>query len=484
MTTRSGLSRRAFLAASGAVTAAVALPGVAAAAVPSARRDLLGPSIQVDPTFPYYLDRSADSIADEIRANGYRVVHYFVVNELSVNGEFVDALRRRGIAVWAMVVGNGSYAVDGWPDGWEQWQMQLLKPIDLGGFHFFSPFSDPYVRWKKQLLASLVGRYPFDGLELAEPYFPEWNGIQSGVYGDVGTLAQQAFRDAYGQDIPEFSDPDSPAYYRTDTARYAKWVQFRVDAVNRYLDEIVNGAGGVRATRHEVAVATWSLGVDAGPDSVALEREYQGLDAARMVTKVRPDVHVFQTNWPDWTRPDLPADYVTRYQPFVNRVRAVRPDLPIGVQTDIGSQLAMARDDVWIAEFARTASAMRLATWTAYEYHIGKYMYVDPPRPVSARMVSRGSIEVTFQKRIDPSSAKASGSFELVTSQSRRTVASDAVSVDGNLVTLVTGPPPSGELRVAVSNVTDEPDRWLYNKSGPANAVAPDTEVVVDRAGH
>lgn len=472
------ISRRTLLLTGTALTAAAMTPGIAWAGGNGHR--LAGPSIQIDPTFPYYLDRSADSIAEEIWANGYRIAHYFVTNELSVNGDLIEALHRRGIAVWALVVGNGSYAVDGWPDGWQDWQMQLLKPVDFGGFHMFSPFSAAYVDFKKGLLARLVAAHPFDGVEIAEPYFPDWNGLTTGTYGDVGPFAQAAFRRAYGLDIPDFTDPSAPTYYKTDTARYAKWVQLRVDAVNGYLDEIVNGARGVRATRPDILVGTWSLGIDGGPDSVALEREYQGLDAGRMVAKVRPDVHFLQTNYPDWLKPDLPPDYVRTYQPFVDQIRAARPQVPIGVQTDIGSQLPMARDDAWLREFAATVKAMGLATWTAYEYHIGGYMYVDPPVPTSARLATRGSIEVIFSKRIDPGSAKRPGSFALLPGGS--VVAPDAVTVDGNRVTLATGRPPAGDLRVAVKNVTDAPDRWLYNKTGPANAVRPGTTVRVSRA--
>ncbi|MER6948218.1 hypothetical protein ABT294_29745 [Nonomuraea sp. NPDC000554] len=466
------------------LTRRAALLGAAAAMLPASLPSLpayagggRGASIQIDPTFPYYLDRSADSIADELLANGYRTVHYFVVNELDVRTELVKALRRRGITVWAMVVGLGSYSVASWPQGWESWQMELLKPIDLGGFHFFSPFSADYVTFKSGMIARMLAATPFDGIEVAEPYFPDWEGIDKGYYGDVGPLARAAFQREYGTAIPDFADPASPTYYRTDTARYERWIQFRVDAVNRCVAEI---AGAARAARPDLKVATWSLAVDGGPDSVAREREFQGLDAAAMVALVKPDVHILQTNWPDWVKPDLPPDYIRAYQPFVDQIRAGSPRVPIGVQTDIGSQRAMARDDAWIERFTQTVERMGLATWMAYEYHLGAYIYENPPIPTSAYIPNSGAIELSFQKRIDPDSARRPESFEVITETSRRFVPPEAVTVDGNRVTLLTRPP-SGRLRVAVRNVTDAPKYWLYDKTAPANPVPPGAVVDVSR---
>ncbi len=491
------VSRRSLLAGTAAATALTALPLRAARAdQPAAvadrrraddrRRLVSGPSMQIEPGFTYYQDRSVNSIADEFAVNGYHTVHYYVDNELSVDDALIDAFRRRGIGVWAMVVGNGSYSVEGWPDGWQDWQMVLIdNTIDWGGFHLFSPFSPDYVQWKKHLASTLVAEHAFDGYEIAEPYFPDWNGLTSGVYGDIGPLAEQAFQARFGLEIPNFTDPTSALYYKNDPDRYAKWVQLRVDAVNHYVNAIMNGPGGVRRTRRDVLVATWSLGVLGGPDSVALEREYQGLDAGAMTALVRPDLHVIQTNWPDWLQPDLPPDYVTSYRPFVEQIRQHNKSVPIGVQTDIGSQLAMARDDAWIREFWRAARQTGMSTWTAYEYNIGGYMYHDRPVPRSAHAIGKEKIEISFQKRIDPASAAQLGSFTILSAGQETPVPPRSVSTDGNRVVLDLGHRmPEGLLRVAVRNVTDTPSYWLFNQDGPANVVPANTIVLVSRHRH
>ncbi|WP_235439923.1 N-acyl-D-glucosamine 2-epimerase [Paenibacillus sp. DMB20] len=366
--------------------------------------DFLGPTIQFDPGFLYYQDRSADSIADEFLQNGYRTVRYFVVNENNVNRALVDALKKRGLTVWALVLGNGSYSVEGFPPEWPSWQMELLTPVN-DGYYRFSPHSAGYAEWKKKKLAHMVKNYHFDGIEVAEPYFPEWDGINSGIYGDVGPLAQAAFQEHYGHtSIPNFTDPAHPDYYLTNRALYGDWIEFRVDTVNGFLNELMNGEGGVREARKDILVATWSLAIDAGPESVEKLREIQGLDAAEMISAVRPDLHFLQTHWPDWVKPQksLPPTYIQRYQNFVDQIRAVHPDIPLGVQADIGSRPEMVKDRAWLTLFARTALEMGFGTWTAYEYHLGKYMYEEAPKPVSIRRPGPETVMVSFQKRVEP----------------------------------------------------------------------------------
>lgn len=438
-----------------------------------------GPTIEIDPGFAYYQDRSPESIADEIVQNGYVAVRYFVVNENVVDGELVAAFKARGLKVWALVLGNGSYSVARFPTGWEDWQMELVTPVN-DGYYRFSPHSSGYVAWKKQALANLVATYPFDGIEVAEPYFPDWNGISRGYYGDIGPNAQVAFMKQYGLEIPNFNDPSNPLYYRTDTKRYDLWVEFRVDAVNAFLDELVNGEGGVRDANPDVLVATWSLAVDAGPNSVALEREYQGLDAAEMISAVRPDVHFLQTNWPDWTRNDLPGDYARNYQNFVDDIRQVHPDLPLGIQTDIGSIPAMARDRAWLDQFVETANEMGFATWTAYEYHTGGYMYEEAPVPTQAVRDANGAVRVSFTRRLATASAQQAQSLRIVfDGEQRGWINPRFVTVDGNIIKITQGGLPEGEFDIAIANVTDDPSRWLYNKTAEPHVVPDGSSVTV-----
>ncbi|AEI41610.1 hypothetical protein [Paenibacillus mucilaginosus] len=437
-------------------------------------------SIQIDPTFPYYLDRSPESIASELLLAGYRSVRYFVTDETRVNGDLIRTLRRHGMQVWAMVLGNGAYSTGHLPPDWPKWQMTLLKKTDDGYFRF-SPHSTSYLKWKKSSIARLLQEHPFTGLEVAEPYMPEWNGLSSGVYGDVGPMAQAAFKEFSGSEMPEFTHRTSPRYYKRDRARYLLWIDFRVRAVNRFLHELINGPGGARSVRPDIRIATWSIAVDAGRDPVGAVREVQGTDAAEMIRLIRPDLHILQTHWPDWMRSGLPADYVRRYAPFVRHIRASHPDVPLGVQTDIGSLAPMRRSRVWLDIFARTAREEGYRMWTAYEHSIGLSMYTEPPRLLRARRTDRRTVVIEFDKRIDEASASAVSSYRCLEGGQLRDVSPLAAAPDGSRVLLKTDVWPAGPFELEVSGIRDTPERWLVPDQ-PAHTIAPGSRVPVPAA--
>lgn len=442
------------------------------------RRGLIGPSIQIDPLFPYYENRSPASIAEEIWNAGYSIVRYFVVSEKKIKGELIEAFRDRGMFVWALVLGNGTFSTEGYPDEWTEWQMGLLKPVN-DGYKRFTYFSEPYVHWKKQAISRLLTEYRFDGIEIAEPYFPEWDGINRGVYGDVGPLAREAFVRQYGFEMPEFVDRRSPRYYKKIKDIYAKWVRFRVEAVNGFLNEMINGEGGARSVRPDIAVATWSLAIDAGKDSAERLRELQGLDAPSMIGSVRPDMHMLQTHWPDWTKASLPADYAKAYEPFVRAIRHAYPSLPLGVQADIGSARHMIKGREWLHGFHSAAKRLGYSTWTAYEYHIGGPMYETPPLPVRAARIGAKEVKLSFNKRIDPESCRSlKDRFSLCDRSGCRPIPIDEFGVDGNRLYVSSGHFPSGAFELRLPGIQDTPALWLIS-GRKANKVPDGTRIAV-----
>ncbi|MFM9276536.1 N-acyl-D-glucosamine 2-epimerase [Paenibacillus jiagnxiensis] len=427
-----------------------------------------GPSIQIDPLFPYYEGRSAESVAEEIESAGYRTVHYFVVQENKIHTRIIDALQRRGIAVWAMVLGNGSFGVSHLPPQWSHWKMELLRePKD--SFQRLSHFAEEYVQWKKDAAARLVKEIPFDGFEVAEPYFPEWNGLRSGIYGDVGPNAQRAFKERYGTEMPEFRNKWAANYYRRVPQLYRRWIEFRVDAVNGLIDELVNGSGGVREARPDIRIATWSLAVrDRRGLAPAKLREWQGIDAVEMIRRVRPDMHVLQTHWPDWMRPKLPPDYIAEYKRFADPIRAAFPGLPLGVQADIGSLERMVKGRDWLAAFSSSVREHGYDSWTAYEYHLGGYMYDEPPIPLKAVRSGDDELVVTFSKRIAPVGHESIESYVLKTDGTREALRLREADTDGNRLFLQAEQLPAGAFELEVQGIRDTPELWLFK----------------DRAGH
>lgn len=439
---------------------------------------LEGPSIQIDPLFPYYLNRSADSIAEEIQLAGYETVHYFVVNENQINAGLIDAFHRRDIAVWALVLGNGTFSTSHLPPEWASWKMGLIKELN-DGFERFSPFSAEYVQWKKQAVSRMLREYPFDGIEIAEPYFPEWDGIRRGVYGDIGPAAQQAFHEKHGLSVPEFVNRFAANYYKKTPDTYAKWIDFRVEAVNTLIDEVINGSGGARETRPDILVATWSLAVDGGAVSTLRLKEWQGLDAISMIGKVKPDLHVLQTHWPDWMKRNLKADYASGYESFAAPIRAAYPDLPLGIQADIGSRANMVKDRSWLNRFQNTVYDLGYHSWTAYEYHLGGYMYDDPPIPLSARIQGENEVVISFNKRVDQGS-RGRILPESVDNRDQEAVEPEESSVDGNRLRLrFQRLPEKRPFEVELLQVKDVPALW-HVKGKRTNEIPAGTWISVE----
>lgn len=437
-----------------------------------------GASMQIDPTFPYYKDRSIESIVEEISLAGYRSVHYFVVNENEVNGTLIKAFRAKGIPVWLMVVGNGTYSTKGLPQGWESWKMEMTREVNGGGFTFFSLFNKDFTNWKKKSLVKLISDYPFDGVEMAETYFPEWDAIRTGRYGDVGPVAKKAFKEKYNLEMPDFKNPSADNYYTKNKELYDKWMQFRVEGVNDFQNEIYNGGGGVRKTRPDILVATWSLGVGSGTSAVAKLREDHGLDAASLVAKVMPDLHFIQTHWPDWVKPEaqLPASYMKNYKAFVDPIKNRFPNMPVGLQADQGSVKDMIKSAAWVNKFNEEAAKNGYITWTSYEYHLGGYIYEGAPKPVKIVRAGADSIILSFNKRIDEASGTNLANYKLLKDGVAQPAAIKMAKVDGNRAILTLNSSNSGNISIAVNHISDTPSLRLY-KDTPMNTMK--EEVIV-----
>ncbi len=417
-------------------------------------------SIIVSPNFAYYKDRSADSIAEEISVNGFGDVRLISTNHAEISDELLKAFRDRRIRVWHSTFCHGVYSAADLPAGWETWQMKMRQPGRPGGFVSFCPNNPEYRKWKKTAVVAVLKRHKFDGIDLTEPFLPAYLGPESPHYGCLCAHCEAVFKAMYPgvTRIPEFEDSTSSDYWKTNRALYDKWVEFRVSTVVEFLYELVNGKDGIRENCPNLSVATWSLGC-AMPDQISKLREWEAVDGAAIVKRVRPDIHVIQTDWPDWIKPDLPSSYVERYKPVLESIRAVAPTVPIMLQTDIGSNANMRRSAKWLAEVERMARKIGFSSTTSYEYFIGGYMYDEPPRPVEAER-EPGGIRLVFSKRVDPASAGDVRNYTLNSGQVL------SAKVDGNIVHLRVPGAESG-LIVTASSISDDTARRLYHDKPP-----------------
>lgn len=430
-----------------------------------------GSSIIVDAGFGYYKDRSPESVVDEITVNGFDDVRLVGSTSGSVHGPSVKAFNDAKVKTWLLTFACGVYGTQGLPEGWEKFKMKLRGyENNTTGFIFFCPNNPDYRAWKKKDIAQALTTHKFYGVDLAEPQMP--GGPEAAVYGCLCDHCLAAFRKMHPNEpnVPEFSDANSPRYWKTDKVLYEKWVAFRVATVTGYLDDVVNGKEGIREKCKDAKVCTWTLGLDV-PDQLAKLKEYYGLDSAAVVKKVKPDYHCIQTDWPDWIRADLKPEYVLSYKPVADSIRKASPTLPLLLQSDIGSQPQMRRSREWMDQLKKHAKTIGLEQVTSYEYFIGGYIYTEEPKPMKATFEKPATIRISFNKRLDPGTAASPANYSIDTGRI------DSVTVDGSVVRLsVSGA--GKKPTVTVSGLSDDDSRRLF-RDKPAVLMTQSQQVTV-----
>ena len=430
-------------------------------APPSLPNPVSGPSVEVDPGFAYYADRSQESIARELEVNGYKIVRYVVTNDQDVDDKLISAFHSRGIAVWYSTFTNGFYGdPKGLPSGWERWKQVVLKPGDYG-YTFLSLSSADYLTWKGAQVVATVNKHGFDGAELMEPFQVNWGGPDAADYGDLSASAIDAFRRTTGHaQPPEFADAASPRFWKTDAKLYSSWVDFRAAAVTSFLTALCKT---IREGAPAKPICIWALAntpPSPGQDPVALAREWQGVDAGDMAAKAKPDLVCFQTNWPDWSAPDLPANYVERYKPFVEELRKASM-VPFIVQADTGSNPANRRSRKWISDYELACTKLGAVGATAYSYEIALWLYTEAPE-VRQVAVSGNHVLLVFQKRLDKGSAEDLKHYHL-----QHGMSPTRAVCDGNLVRLTVPTLPRGSTSLKIDGVKDDLSRLLVKDQKP-----------------
>lgn len=431
---------------------------------------LRGRTVQCDFGFPYYQNRSAASIADEIEVNGYSGVYYFVCADNATRKDVIVELQKRGIPVAAMVIASGAYLpASERPKGWEKWRMEFTNDL-LDSYQFMSYVHKDYAVWTKRRLVKLINDYGFDGLTFAEAIYPIADGLQRTdvLYGDISPAFQEAFKQETGCKVfPEFVNHDAPNYYKKIPVVYQALVNYRVKTVNDFYDEVINGQGGVREKCPGRFVATWTLGINLA-DGVAKLREWEGNDIPSMIRQVKPDMHFIQTHAPDWITPALKADYPNGYKPFFDLVKKTDPTMPVGFQGDFVSHVAIRRNPEWVRQWYETCASLPIDSTTYYEFSLRWRVYQEAPELVRIRKKKHNCVVLSFDQRLANDSALSVSGKAIIMDEAGRSFVVERAEVDGNLLALVLDADPVAgkQLTVRLEGIHTDPV-CRFERKGP-----------------
>lgn len=459
----------------------------------AARRAKLlgGRMVQFDSEFAYYRDRSTASIADELRLNGFDAVYYVVMRREKLRYEVAPAIQAAGLGLGVMVgpamINLSEDELDALlPAKWREWKMEFTQPRGMDPYIFIGMVYPEYNAWFKTFIADIARRLDLDGFTFAEVHYPNYDGPDRDppFLADVAPNYQKAFmRDTGAAAFPDFSDPSSPHYYKTDAALYRKLLDYRVENCNAFYDDLVNGPGGLRENFPGIVFATWTLGTSEadGPRKI---RDWEGNDLASMIARVKPDIHFVQTHAPDWLNPEFTGDYIDLYRPFFDEIRRVAPGLPIGFQGDFGSRPPMRRNPEWVERFYKAAERNGVDATTYYEFCLRWEVYNTPPRPLEATRAGARSVRLAFDQRLGQDAAKAVIGRELAAGDTKARV--EYALTDGHwlFLELDRDLPEgyAGEVVLPVEGVMDDPGARLALSNaepfpyGPVNALPPGSE--------
>ncbi|AQQ71974.1 hypothetical protein SMSP2_02353 [Limihaloglobus sulfuriphilus] len=437
---------------------------------PMSAKLLSGKTVQADFGFPPYKDRSASSIAEEITANGYDGVYYFVCADSTVRKDIIAELQKREIPVAVMLIATGAYLpANERPEGWEKWKMEFTSDV-MDSYQFMSFVHKDYAEWMKHRVVRLINDCGFDGFTFAEAMYPIADGLEreNVLYGDISPAFRQAFKKDTGNSVfPEFVDTAKANYYKKIPDVYNDLVEYRIKTVNDFYDEVVNGQGGVREKCPGKFVATWTLGISL-PQGLEKLREWEGNDIPSMIRRVKPDMHFIQTHAPDWTNPQLKPDYPGTYKPFFDAVKQTDPQMPVGFQADFVSHEDIRRSPQWVKRFYEVCGRMDIDSTTYYVFGLRWNVYHEPPRLCSVKQIWKDTLVLSFDQRISKDCERIVAGRKMITDDKGTQYSVKDAAVDGSLLKLVLDKDICGakEAKVLLEGIKDDP-AYRFERQGP-----------------
>ena len=298
---------------------AIDLPGAAPARefhdTPEARRErreklLHGRTVQIDTAFPYYHNRSNESIASELRVNGFDGVYYYTGTDTGLRPGLVGEMQRQKLGVGLMTLPSLVYwseaqLAERLPAGWRDWLIEFTgSGMDI--YRFIGFVYPEYNAWYKNYLNGMLLRHRFDAFTFAEIMYPIYDGPEKNppFYGDVSPGFQAAFKRATGSEtFPNFTDPADPDYFRTNTGLYRQLVEYRVRTIDDYPLAYQPFFDAVRTANPDVKIGMQADLGSLGPSRRDPAWQKQFYDACRKAGVDTTTYYEFGLRWEIYSQP-------------------------------------------------------------------------------------------------------------------------------------------------------------------------------------
>lgn len=222
-----------------------------------------------------------------------------------------------------------------------------------------------------------ISLVPYDGIQLAEPWFEVWGGPYEdnparGGYACLCDSCVNKFQKIAGINPRALFDKQSKYYFtRPENKKlYEQWVQFRADTITEFSKSLFDTA---KRTRQEIK--SFAMYLSDCRQKLDAVREYQAQDLELIIDRIKPDAITIEDAWQDWTQPKLSPSFISDYaNSYISRIRN-QAKYPIIIQShaDIGSRKDTKRDYAWMRQFSAYSHLGGFDSPTYYEFSIGKF---------------------------------------------------------------------------------------------------------------
>jgi len=347
-------------------------------------KGVYGPTVCVDPLFDFYKSKTWSQWADVFKDYGFTAIDLVIIRDwpdIDYQKDMVKSFQDKGIFCRLRL-----YPTTDWGayEHHPEWRQKLLGGSSQYDWRvYLCPSDEKFVKYMENKIESLCKNVPYDGIQLAEPWFEVWGGAYKNnptrdYYACLCDDCRSTFKLLEGIDpLRLFIETDELYFEKSENKElYEKWVTFRVNSIISFSKNCYEAAKRVRPEIKVVHMylADCTVQLDAS-------REYQAMDLERSITEIRPDMITIEDSWQDWTQPDLKPDFILSYgKAYYQRIRNINPDMKIQSHNDIGSRHDTKRDYNFMRAFSTYSRRAGFDSPSYYEFSIQDFEILSKSR--------------------------------------------------------------------------------------------------------